>query len=233
MFGFSYYPTLFLFPLIMVNVLMFTPLQAGVLMLPGSLAMAVAMLTAGWLADRYDAKIIISAGVIIGFFGMYWQAGLNLQTSSLAIVLMLMLRGGNGITYPPLMKAVVVGLPREKVSMANSMVYLMMYIGGMFGIAVFSTFLEARTVVHGVGNGELFTHSSMAGQQSLSMLKGFFISLGNVSGQAESMSLAVIRGLFSKEALISAFDDSFLLLAYAYLALLVPTFLLSRSIAKK
>lgn len=233
LFGVTYYPALFLLPLIVVNVLFYTPFQAGVLMVPGSFVMAGAMLAAGWLADRYDAKLIISVGVITGFVGMYWQSRLNLQTSSLAIVLMLVLRGGMGIIYPPLMKEAVRDMPREKVGMASGMLYLMMYIGGMFGIATFSTILEARTAVHSMSNNEWVTLSSGAAQQTLSMLKGFFVGLGNVGHQAEALSLAVLRAFVSREAVISAFDDSFFILSFTYLLLLVPIFFLRSGAVRK
>jgi DHA2 family multidrug resistance protein len=231
LFGVSYYPALFLLPLVVVNVLLYTPFQTGLLMVPGSLVMAAAMLLAGWLADRYDARLIISAGIITGFMGMIWQSHLNLQTSSMAIVLMLILRGGMGIIYPPLMKEAVRDMPKEKVAMASGMLYLMMYIGGMFGISLFSTFLEARTAVHNASYSEWVTLSSGAVQQSMSMLKGFFMSVGNVGHQAEALSLAMLRALISREAVISAFDDAFFILAFTYLFLFVPTFLLRRGAA--
>ncbi len=231
LFGVSYYPALFLLPLIVVNVLLYTPFQAGVLMVPGSFVMAAAMLLAGWLADRYDARFIISGGIILGFIGMYWQSGMDLQTSSTAIVLMLVLRGGMGIIYPPLMKEAVRDMPKEKVGMASGMIYLMMYIGGMFGIAMFSTFLEARTAVHNVSNSEWVTLSSATAQQTLMMFKGFFISVGNATQQAEAMSMVVLKVLISREALISAYDDAFFILAFTYLLLLAPTFMLCKSAA--
>ena len=90
------------------------------LTLPSMLVGAVALLVAGWMADKVPARIPITLGLGFYIVSMYSLAQLNYQTSFQAIVGMVILREvGGGLLFAPLIRASLSALPLNQVGMGS------------------------------------------------------------------------------------------------------------------
>ena len=57
--------SVFLFPIFLQNLMGYTPVEAGLWMLPGAVAVGLTMPVAGWLADRYPPAALTSVGCVL------------------------------------------------------------------------------------------------------------------------------------------------------------------------
>lgn len=229
LYGLTFYSSSFLLPILLVNLMDYTVLQLGLMMVPGSIASSILLLTSGWMADRWDSRYLIALGLVFGFLSMLMQSSISLQTSAAAIVFILILRGaGTGMLFTPLTKVAMRGIPAGKTGMASGYLMLLLVIGGSFGIAIFNTLLEKRIVFHGSANSDLMNLSSTGFHLTLDKVKWFLLHSGFSGGQAETLSLSMIKGFIAEEALIKAYNDIFLLIALFILMVLVPVFIMRK-----
>ena len=100
--GIGLYGSTFLIPMFFESMLGYTPLQAGILMLPMALVVAVVLPIAGRVADRMDGRIPIVFGVLFSAISLYWLSFVDLGTSRSTAYWMLIFRGfGLGFIFPP------------------------------------------------------------------------------------------------------------------------------------
>ncbi len=229
LYGTTFYSSAFLLPILLINIMDYTVLQMGLMMVPGSIVSSVLLLTSGWMADRWDSRVLIALGVALGIFSMLIHAGVNFQTSAATIIFMLALRGaGAGMLFIPLTKVAMRGIPAGRMGMASGYLMLVLVIGGSFGIAVFNTALEKRIDFHGAVNSDLVNLTSTGFNLVYEKVQGFFSFSGFTDGQASSLSLSVLKGFIAKEGLVRAYNDVFLLIGLFLLVVLIPIFAMRR-----
>ena len=230
LYGVTFYAAAFLLPILLVNIMDYTVFQLGLMMVPGSILSSILLLTSGWMADRWDSRVLIGLGLVMGFLGMLMYASVNFQTSPGTIVFMQMLRGaGAGLLFIPLTKVAMRGIPQGKVGMASGYLMLLLVIGGSFGIATFNTFLEKRIAFHGSMSSDMVNLSSTGFYLSFARVKGFLLHSGFFSdGQASAYSLSMIKGMVAQVTLVRAYNDVFLLIALFALLVLVPVIIMKK-----
>lgn len=232
--GIGLYGTNFLVPIFMQNVLDYSVLRAGVAMIPGALIAVPFTYLGGWLTDRSDVKVPLLLGLFFWGFYTYVFSTLDLRVTFLWVVLVLLLRGiGLGVSAPPMMAGAMVNLPVAKTRMASGILSLNLTLGGMFGIAVLGTMLESRQFVHFVSYAKYYDPSSYPAMFALNSFQSLFQSVGHVGNEAKGLAVLVLSTIVSKEALISAFQDSFFFITATFgLALIPSLFMSSKKLVK-
>lgn len=226
--GFGLYGSTFLIPLYFESILNYSALQAGILMLPMALVVAVVLPLSGRMADRMDGRIPITLGVLFSALSLYWLSFVDLRTSHTTAYLMLIVRGlGIGFIFPPLMNLALKCLPAEKTAVGSGLMNVSRQIGGAFGVAVIGVLLDRREVFH----HSLFAQSqnlgSFAVKNFLGHLQGLFQQLGNLENAAYHKALAVLYLIVKKEAMVASFDDCFFIAGITFLLAMIPTLMLS------
>jgi DHA2 family multidrug resistance protein len=225
--GFGLYGSTFLIPLYFESMLDYTALQAGLLMLPMALVVAVVLPLAGRMADRMDGRIPITIGILFSALSLYWLSFVDLRTSQTTAYLMLVVRGlGIGFIFPPLMNLALKCLPPEKTAVGSGLMNVSRQIGGAFGVAIIGVLLDRREVFHHSLFAQAQNLNSFTTKFFLSHFQEYFQKLGSVEISAYKKALAVLHLLVKQKAMVASFDDCFLIAGVTFLLALIPTALL-------
>src|SRR5436309_2515282 len=139
--GFGLYASVFIFPVFAQNLLGFTAMQTGLILLPGSLATAVMMPVVGRLLQKGVPPQLMNALGFISFFFFTWM----LSHSTLAsdrqdFFWPLILRGvGLGFLFVPLTTMALSGLRGKDIPQGAGLTNMMRQLGGSFGVALVAT----------------------------------------------------------------------------------------------
>jgi DHA2 family multidrug resistance protein len=227
--GIIMFSSTFLTPLFLQNILGMDALQTGLMVFPGAIVTAVLLPTSGWLADRIDPRIPMAIGITGFLASAYLGMQLDARSSDAFILAMVMLRGvGIAMIFPPLLNAALMYVSPLKVGMASGLINVMRQIGGTFGVAITSTLLESRAVVHEFTMGEAIDSASYGARNAIKGLSHLLQGSGLVDSAAHPASLAILKRYISGQAIISAFDDSFWVLFVIFSFAIIPTIVIRK-----
>jgi EmrB/QacA subfamily drug resistance transporter len=115
----------------------FSPLGAGVRLLPVAIAVAVFSVAGTRLAVRVGNKLIVTTGLLSFATGLLWTATVSATTSYETIVgQMLFLGAGMGLTSAPATEAIMGAVPRAKAGVGSAVNDATRLFGGTLGVAV-------------------------------------------------------------------------------------------------
>src|SRR5437868_1800384 len=140
--GFVLYGSMVLLPIMLQTLLGYPPLQAGIAMAPRGIGSFFMMPLTGLMTGRFDARKLLTAGLIVGGGTLLWLSVLNLQAGYWDIFWPQMIQGaGMSLLFVPLTTVTMDPIPRERMGYATSLFNLMRNIGGSVGIAITGTML--------------------------------------------------------------------------------------------
>ncbi|MDH7499897.1 MAG: DHA2 family efflux MFS transporter permease subunit [candidate division NC10 bacterium] len=228
-FGVGFFGTNFLLPLFIEDLAGYSPIQYGWMMAPGIVVLGTVSYLAGKMSDQMDARIPLLLGLLSFIAAFYWLSRLDIYSSALAIIGMVVMRSvGMSFIYPPLMYVSLNSVPPTSVGLAAGLINVIRQLGGSFGIAALSTLLERREIFHRAVYGEALNPSSPGLQKFLSGLKSSILfQAGGSPDQVKDQALALIIQESKRQALIAAFNDCFYLTLFIFLACFLPTLFIS------
>ncbi|MBI4639720.1 MAG: DHA2 family efflux MFS transporter permease subunit [Candidatus Tectomicrobia bacterium] len=236
LFGAGYSSVLFLLTLFLQTGLHYTPIQAGMLNLPGAIVMAITGIIAGRVSDKVDPRTLVMFG-LLGLSYMNDQLSkFNIWTSASYIILMIMLRMfAMSWVNSPLNNANLRVLPEAKVRMGSGLVTLVGGIGGSFGTAVLSSYFTKKQLFYTALLSQDQTISSLGTSLAMRSIRNVLESqrTGDFPDILRAKSMAVLRGQITQEATISAYQDSFRVVSIIFLLGLIPAFFVGRTLDKK
>ncbi len=219
----------FLTPLFLQNIMGMDALQTGMMVFPGALVAGIFLPVAGWLSDRTDPRIPIYIGIAGFLMSAYLGISLDARSSDAFILAMVITRGvGLAMIFPPLLNTAMSYISPMKMGMASGLITVIRTIGGIFGVAITSTLLEKRAVVHELTMGEAIETSSMATRNAITKLQGLLHSSGYSDSITDHASLALIKQYISGQALVSAFDDCFWVLFIIFGFVVIPAWIIKK-----
>ena len=190
--GIGLYGSTFLIPMFFESMLDYTPLQAGILMLPMALVVAIVLPVAGRIADRMDGRIPIVLGVLFSALSLYWLSFVDLGTSRSTAYWMLIFRGfGLGFIFPPLMNLALKSLPPEKTATGSGLMIVSSQVGGVFGVAVIWAILDRREINHNSIFAQTQNLDSFATNQFIARLQELFYRIGDIENVVRQKALAI------------------------------------------
>ena len=118
----------------------------GLLLAPQGLGAALALPLAGRLTDKFGARGVASAGMVLAVLGMlaYTQVGPGTSQEYLSAAL-LVIGAGVGATVVPSMAAAFQALSRAETPRATSALNVIQRLGGAVGTALFAIVLSRQT----------------------------------------------------------------------------------------
>ncbi len=139
----SNFAIVFLLSLYLQYVKGFSPSQAGNVLLVQALCMAVIAPFAGHLADRFQSRIVATAGciaVLCGFIGLNF---IDVTSTTVFIILTLALVGtGFGLFSTPNNSAIMGAVDAREMGVASASMNLARTIGNLFGISLINLLLQ-------------------------------------------------------------------------------------------
>src|SRR5471032_1729383 len=140
--GFVLYGSMVLLPVMLQTVLGYPPMQAGIAMAPRGIGSFFMMPLTGLMTGRFDARKLLTCGLLVAGTTLLWLSHLNLQAGYWDIFWPQLLQGvGMSLLFVPLTTVSMDPIPRERMGNATSLFNLMRNIGGSVGIAVTGTLL--------------------------------------------------------------------------------------------
>jgi DHA2 family multidrug resistance protein len=135
--GFGLYGLNFVTPLFFQGPLGLNAYDAGLYLLPGSLATAASMIVAGELNRRFDPRVIIASGLAMFAAGAWWMGALNAYAGYWDIMMPRLFQGfALGLLFVPLTVVTLSGIPVKNMSDATGIASVVRLLGGNIGIAL-------------------------------------------------------------------------------------------------
>lgn len=194
-------------PAYVQNVRGISPLDSGLLMLPGALVMGIMSPITGRLFDRYGPRVLAIIGLSITAISTYMLSLLNLESSYTHIMFIYAIRMfGMSMVMMPIMTNGLNQLPTRLNPHGTAVNNTAQQVAGSLGTAIFVSIMDsrmlsaARELIGGVDPATLSAEQQMLiGQESLlkgiqySFLVATFVTI-----------LALILSLFMKRVDVSA-----------------------------
>jgi EmrB/QacA subfamily drug resistance transporter len=145
----SLYSGMILLPVYMQNILGFSPMESGLLLLPGSIVMGIMSPITGRLFDKYGARWLAIIGLVITIVTTYFLTKLTLHTTFWYLVTIYMIRSfGLSMLMMPVMTAGLNSLPLHLNSHGTAMSNTINAVGGAIGTALFVSVMSSRAETH-------------------------------------------------------------------------------------
>ena len=133
----SYWTVIFFQPQYLQNVLDYSVLASGVLVLPITLPMAALSAFSGPLIERLGARVLMTAGMICAVAGLVLQATVSSSSDYLSVLPGYLLFGvALGLVYAPMSTAAMLAMPRAKAGIAAGVLAMNRVFAGAVGLAV-------------------------------------------------------------------------------------------------
>jgi EmrB/QacA subfamily drug resistance transporter len=148
-YGMALFGSTYLVPIFMQEALHLPPSQAGAVLLPAGLVLAVTIPLAGRLADRVAVSRIVSAGLALLAASFFVMLSVGLATSLALITLWAVVgRLGLGLILPSLNLGSMHGVSNALISHGSSTINFLRQLGGAVGIGLVGNVLEWRLRTH-------------------------------------------------------------------------------------
>jgi MFS transporter, DHA2 family, multidrug resistance protein len=223
-FGAGLYASTYLVPLFLQLVQHLSPTRSGALMIPPGLVMLLIFPFAGRLAEQVQHRILISCGILFFALSFWLMAGADERTSFWTLAGWIVLsRIGVGLVMPSLQMGALSQIDVSRLTQASASFNFIRQLGGAFGVNLMSVALERRTSFHAdyLLSTQTYGHSDTL--SVLGMLRGLSHTMGFVGTDAWNAARAFLQQMVQQQALGAGFRDSFVILALAFLATLIPT----------
>jgi DHA2 family multidrug resistance protein len=229
-FGVGLFGSTYLVPLYVQTVQHFTPLSAGLLLMPAGILMGVAMPIAGYLSDRIAARNMIFAGLLCFGISSFWLAHVdaNMPFWSIAWAVIIS-RIGLAIIKPSLNVAALRALQPELLSQGAGMINFARQLGGAFGVNLLSVTLDRRTFFHSDTLTATQTPGNSATAELLRNIQGLLGQAGIPEDMQAAGALHYLGRVIHAQAYTLGFRDSFLMVAIIFTFALIPAWIMGRT----
>ncbi len=226
--GVALYGPVFIQPLFMAEVRGYNPEQIGHSMFAQGAAMFVMAPVMGALGRALpDLRPIGFLGFLMIALSCWMQAHLTAESAFWEFLWPQALRGaGMMIVFMAVMQPTVQALPLALVQSGAPLFNLIRNLGGAFGLAVLSTVQTHSFAFHRV---ELYAAADGNDPRVQALIAGAAANAPPGAGDPELIGRAFFARLLDREALVMAFNDSFLLLAVALAIAAFAMFTLKRA----
>ncbi|MDP4095617.1 DHA2 family efflux MFS transporter permease subunit [Paenibacillus sp. P96] len=223
-----------LLPLYLQNIRGFTPLQSGLLLLPGALLMGVMSPISGAIFDKIGARPLAIIGLIITAITT-WEFSLLTDATSYSHILLIYTIRSLGISL--LMMSVQTEglnqLPPHLGSHGTAMSNTIRQVAGSIGTAWLITVMSSRSTIHlaDYANTSSFGGSTASGVEQLG--QGIAASAGVPAQTGQTLALLQVYQTAMTESTIQGINDAFIVAACIAVAGLVFSLFLRRATPRK
>ncbi|WP_142263990.1 DHA2 family efflux MFS transporter permease subunit [Streptomyces sp. SLBN-115] len=133
------------------NVLGYTPLEAGLALVPSSLAIVLAAKLAPRFMRTAGARTVATLGTLLAATGFAWQSTMSAHGGYVTGIMLpgVLMMLGAGLASTPLASLAISGAAPGDAGLVSGLVNTSRTMGGALGLAVLSTLASARTAGRG------------------------------------------------------------------------------------
>jgi DHA2 family multidrug resistance protein len=225
--GTSLFAGSFLFSLYCGTIMRYSALDIGVLFLQGSFIQIFLMPMVGKLIGVVEARLLIFLGVLGNFASLWLNAHLTSTADHATMLMPIFVRACSlGLLFVPLSVVALSGLSPRQRGAGAGLFNLTRELGGSIGLAWMSTWLTDNQKQ---AYSDLATRVDVFNPIAMEQLRAAQASLGARTFDGQAASLAVMSLRLNTQSLIRAFNQSFMTLAFFFLASLLLVGLLKKA----
>lgn len=212
--GFALYGSVFIFPVFCQNLLHFSALQTGLILLPGGLATILMMPLVGAMLKRgVPAQFLATGGFILFFVFCLLLSNSTLESGVQDFFWPLIIRGiGMAILFVPLTTLAIQELQGKDIGQGTGLNNMMRQLGGSFGIAILTTLIHVKS---GATRNELIGYINPYNPAYVERTQGqvqLFMSKGHSLQEAQQMAALAMEGTVVQQTLLVTYDNLYLLI---------------------
>jgi DHA2 family multidrug resistance protein len=233
--GFGLYGSTFIIPLYTQATLGWTATQSGMLMIPAAVMTAFMMPLIGQLLQKgVPQQYLVSGGMLLFFFFCFFGYKiLTPDTSKSAFFWMLILRGvAMGMLFIPITTLSLSTLKGRQIGDGAAFTGMMRQLGGSFGVAVITTFMARKIMVH---RSDLINKLDITNpqiQNRVTALQHGFMAKGMPPNIALQSAYKALDYSVMKQASVLSYMDVFLYIGIMFL-LCIPFVLMVKGNRRK
>jgi DHA2 family multidrug resistance protein len=228
-FGVGQFGTTFLRPLFVQTIQGLTPLDSGLLLMPGALLLGLFMPLGGYLCDRLPARALLMTGLSSFAVSTYWLHDIDVNTAFWWILTSVVVsRLGQALINPTLNATAMRSLQTAQLRQGAGMINFFRQLGGAFGVNLLSVSLDRDTFFY----SDRLTSMQSAGNSTTTELLN---AMGRLLAQAgappnlqSSGALDFLGRVIYQQAYTLAFRDCFLIVTLVFLLSLIPAWLMGK-----
>lgn len=221
-FGLGMYGVMYVLPVYLAQIQGYNSGQIGHTIMWSGVPQLLMMPVAALMAKRWDARLLISAGLalfatscLMNGHMTHWTAHDQLRATQLIRAL------GMPLVIVPLTTLATRGLPADRAGSASALFNMLRNLGGSVGIALLATRIDVREKFHSVRLGESVSLFDAETLERIRAATAYFASRGADSATAGNRALEVLDHTLRREAFVLSFGDAFTLLG-VILLLAIP-----------
>ena len=229
LFGVGLFGSTYLVPLFVQTVQGYTPLAAGILLMPGGLMLGLFMPFAGYMSDRIPTRGLIISGLLCFALSSYWLAHVDVNSAFWTVAGSVVLsRVGLGLIKPSLNVTALRSLRPELLSQGAGMINFARQLGGAFGVNLLSVMLDRRTFFHSDTITSLQTAGNAATAEMLRSMQALLAQAGLPADLQASGALHFLGRMVYAQAYTMGFRDAFLITCVIFILGLIPAWIMGR-----
>jgi len=191
----AFYCGMFLLPFFLKNLLNYSPVQAGIELLPLTIAVIIFAPIGGKLSDRLGAKIPTFLGMMIIVIALYMFSFISPQYSHKDFFVRLLILGiGLGLTTSPLSNSAISVLSKDQVGVGSGVFNLFKNIGSCIGVVFSETLLTNREIFHKQNLSEYLTPLTHASDEIFKLLQTLWGAQGMSAKKIAEATLGIFTG---------------------------------------
>jgi EmrB/QacA subfamily drug resistance transporter len=189
----------FYLPQFLQNGQALTPLNAGLLLLPQALAMAVLMPLAGKIYDLFGPRWPAVIGLGLAAYGTYLLTGINVDMTRQDVIIWTVVRAiGNGLAMMPIMTAGLNSLPAELTGFGSAINNIAQRVASSIGLAGMGALVSTQSAQISADRGALINPSNPQVQQVVDQ------GSGALAGYYQQFQLHVLADAYGEVFLVAA-----------------------------
>jgi MFS transporter, DHA2 family, multidrug resistance protein len=154
-YGAGLFGSTYLVPIYMQMALHYAPSQAGLILLPAGGVLAVTIVVAGKLADRFAPNVLVSIGLCLLALSLALMGMGSSATGYFTLMVWAIIgRIGLGFVLPALSLGAMRGLEFGQIAQGASTINFLRQLGGAIGVSVVGIVLEWRLAIQPTGLDE-------------------------------------------------------------------------------
>ncbi|WP_339229011.1 DHA2 family efflux MFS transporter permease subunit [Aeribacillus sp. FSL K6-2833] len=217
-----------LLPIYLQNIRGFTPIESGLLLLPGAMIMGLMGPIAGKIFDRYGVRGLAIVGLAITTYGTYEFTQLTADTPYTTLLGIYMLRSfGMSLIMMPIMTAGMNQLPLKMISHGTAMSNTIRQVAGSIGTALLVTVMTQQSTNHLSDYTKLVSKTDpMLMNQLQALGSSMAQSAGLTAHAGQTIGAQALLGQALQQSTIEGINDAFYIATVlAFIALVLSFFL--------
>jgi DHA2 family lincomycin resistance protein-like MFS transporter len=148
----AFFGTIIVLPIYLETVLGLTPINTGLLLLPGGLLMGFLAPFVGRFYDKHGPTALLTTGAVLTALTFWWMTTFDAQTSVWsAFIAYLVLSVGLALLFTPIFTASLGSLPEKLYSHGSAIVGTVQQVAGAAGTALLVTILSSHQIFDAKG----------------------------------------------------------------------------------